>query len=80
VTVTEHQLIERECCCGHRTKAATPHGAEAPVQYGPRIAAIIVYRYAGQFLSKKRTAQALAELFGVPLSAGTVEASRRATG
>ncbi len=50
--VTEHQLIERACGCGHRTKAAAPAGAEAPVQYGPRIAAIIVYLYAGQFLSK----------------------------
>lgn len=72
VTVTEHQLIERQCCCGHRTRGAAPAGAEAPVQYGPRIAAVIVYLYIGQFLSRKRTAQALAELFGVPLSPGTV--------
>jgi hypothetical protein len=49
-----------------------PQGAEAPAQYGPRIAAIIVYLYLGQFLSKQRTAQALAELFGIPLSSGTV--------
>jgi transposase len=82
ITVTEHQLIERECRCGHRTKAAAPQGAEGPVQYGPRIAAIIVYLYAGQFLSKERTAQALAELFGVPLSSGTVAGitSRAAAG
>jgi len=54
---------------------------DAPVQYGPRIAAIIVYLYAGQFLSKKRTAQALAELFGIPLSSGTVAAlTARAAG
>jgi transposase len=72
IEVTEHQLIERQCACGHRTKPAAPQGAEARVQYGPRVAAIIVYLYIGQFLSKKRTAQALAELFGVPLSSGTV--------
>ncbi len=79
--VTEHQLIERECRCGHRTKAAAPQGAEAPVQYGPRIAAIIVYLYIGQFLSKNRTAQTLAELFGIPLSSGTVAAlTARAAG
>jgi transposase len=79
--VTEHQLIERECACGHQTKAAAPRGAEAPVCYGPRIAAVIVYLYIGQFLSKKRTAQALAELFGVPLSPGTVAAlTARAAG
>jgi hypothetical protein len=72
VMVTEHQLVERECGCGHRTKGTAPPGAEAPVQYGPRIAAIILYLYMGQFLSKERTAQALAELFGIPLSSGTV--------
>jgi transposase len=71
VTVTEHQLVERECGCGHRTKGMAPEGAEAPVQYGPRIAAVIVYLYIGQFLSKQRTAQALAELSGIPLSSGT---------
>jgi transposase len=70
--VTEHQLIGRECACGHRTKAAAPGGAGAPACYGPRIAAVIVYLYIGQFLSKTRTAQALAELFGLPLSPGTV--------
>lgn len=72
IEVTEHQLIERECECGHRTRATAPEGVDAPVQYGPRIAAVVVYLYVGQFLSKKRTAQALAELFGTPLSAGTV--------
>ncbi len=34
--------------------------------YGPRITAIIVYLYVGEFLSKKRTAAALAELFAHP--------------
>jgi transposase len=79
--VTEHRLIERECGCGHRTRATAPQGAEAPVQYGPRIAAVIVYLYAGQFLSKDRTAVALAELFGIPCSSGTVAAlTARAAG
>lgn len=81
VEVTEHRLVERECVCGRRTRGSAPDGIEAPVQYGPRIAAIIVYLYLGQFLSKKRTAQALAELFGTPLSAGTVaEVTGRAAG
>jgi transposase len=44
----------------------------APVQYGPRVTAIILYLFVGQFLSKKRTAAALAELFGTPVSEGTV--------
>ena len=80
VTVTEHQLIERECGCGQRTRGAAPEGADAPVQYGPRIAAVIIYLYIGQFLSRKRTAQALAELFGVPLSPGTAPPASQPAG
>jgi transposase len=74
VRVTEHQLIARRCECGITTCGTAPEGVTAPVQYGPRITAIILYLYAGQFLSKKRTAQALAELFGTPVSEGTVAA------
>jgi transposase len=72
VQVTEHQLIARRCVCGTTTCGTAPEGVTAPVQYGPRISAIILYLYVGQFLSKKRTAQALAELFGTPVSEGTV--------
>ena len=77
VRVTEHQLIARRCACGATTCGAAPEGVRSPVQYGPRIAAIILYLYVGQFLSKKRTAQALAELFGTPVSEGTVAAMTR---
>jgi transposase len=72
VRVTEHQLVARRCACGTTTCGTAPEGVTAPVQYGPRITAIILYLYVGQFLSKKRTAQALAELFGTPVSEGTV--------
>jgi transposase len=72
VQVTEHQLIARLCACGATTCGAAPEGVAAPAQYGPRVTAIVLYLYAGQFLSKKRTAQALAELFGTPVSDATV--------
>jgi transposase len=77
VRVTEHQLIARRCGCGTTTCGTAPEGVSGPVQYGPRITAIILYLYVGQFLSKKRTAQALAELFGTPVSEGTVAAMTR---
>lgn len=77
VRVTEHQMVSRQCACGIVTRGAAPDGVDAPVQYGPRIAAIVVYLYVGQFLSRKRTAQALAELFGTPVSAGTVASMTR---
>jgi transposase len=80
VRVTEHQLIARRCGYGTTTCGTAPQGVTAPVQYGPRITAIILYLYVGQFLSKQRTAAALAELFGTPVGEGTVWAmTRRAT-
>src|SRR4051794_12063944 len=74
VQVIEHQLIARRCRCGTTTCGTAPQGETAPVQYGPRLTAIVLYLYVGQFLSKKRTAQALAELFGTPVSDATVAA------
>jgi transposase len=62
--VTEHQMIERECACGARTKAAAPAGVTAPVQYGPRVSALAAYLWHGQFLSRDRAVQALSEMFG----------------
>lgn len=53
VRVTEHQLIARRCGCGVTTCGRAPEGVMAPVQYGPRIAAITLYLYAGQLLSNQ---------------------------
>ena len=73
--VTEHQMIEMECpCCGDRTKADAPQGAGAPVQYGPRVAALGTYLWHGQFLSRDRACAALAEMFGCAPSAGALAA------
>jgi transposase len=70
--VTEHQLISRVCSCGTVTKAQAPAGVVAPVQYGSRVAGIGVYLFHGQFLSKSRTVQSLADLFGAKIAAGTL--------
>jgi transposase len=75
--VTEHQVISRRCACGTVTAGAAPGGVSAPVQYGPRLSAAAVYLWHGQFLSRDRTCQALGELFGVPVSPGTVAAMAR---
>jgi hypothetical protein len=42
------------------------------VAYGPRLAGIGVYLLHGQFLSISRTADALRDLFGLPVAAATV--------
>lgn len=77
-TVIEHQLIERECpCCGARTKGAAPAGVAAPVQYGPRFAALGTYLWHGQFLSGDRACQALADMFGCAPSPAALAAQAR---
>jgi len=75
ICVTEHELVSRRCRCGVTTTADGPAGVNAPVQYGPRIKAVMVYLYMGQYLSKHRTAVAMSELFGTPVSDGTVSAA-----
>jgi transposase len=82
VRVVEHRLVTRRCACGALTAAAGPAGVSASVQYGPHAAAIAVYLCLGQHLPVARTAALLAELFGTPMSVGTVAAwtSRAAAG
>jgi transposase len=82
VRVVEHRLVSRRCVCGVLTCAVGPVGVTAPVQYGPHAAAIAVYLVLGQHLPVERTAGLLAELFGTPMSVGTVAAwtSRAAAG
>jgi transposase len=72
VVVTQHEIVTLACVCGHHTPAPAPAEASAPVAYGPRIAAVGIYLLHGQFLSIGRTATTVAEVFGVPVSAGTV--------
>ncbi len=80
--ITEHQMIERECpCCGERTRAEAPDGVTAPVQYGPRIAALDVYLWHGQFVSRDRACAALGEMFGcAPAPAGVSAMARKIAG
>ena len=73
--VVEHQIITRRCGCGTTTGGSAPAGAGAPVQYGPRAQAVMVYLFMGQFLSRERTARALSDLFGAPVSPATVAAA-----
>jgi transposase len=79
--VTEHQLVSRRCGCGQVTKALAPVGVSAPVVYGPRIAAVAVGLWHGQFLAKARVAEIMGTVFGAPMAQGTVAAmTTRAAG
>src|SRR3954452_13754248 len=74
VRVVEHRLVSRRCVCAVLPCAAGPVGVTAPVQYGPHAAAIAIYLVLGQHLPVERTAALLAEVFGTPMSVGTVAA------
>jgi transposase len=72
--VVEHRLLGKRCGCGAETVAAAPPGVEGVVSYGPRLRAVTVYLQFAQFCARWRTAHAVRDLFGVPISAGTVSA------
>jgi transposase len=71
--VTEHRAYACRCAaCGTQTRAAFPEGVVAPVQYGQRIAAIVLYLLHYQLLPEKRLAVLMADLFGVKLVTATI--------
>ena len=73
--VTEHRAHSCRCtACGTQTRADFPPDVQAPVQYGARIAGIVVYLLHGQFLPEKRLAALMVDLFGVQLSTATIAA------
>jgi len=76
--VTEHRAFACRCGhCGLKTRAAFPEGIAAPVQYGARIAAVVVYLLHFQFLPEKRLAQLMADLLGVSLTTATIASMSR---
>jgi transposase len=76
---TEHQMLTLRCGCGCETKAGAPDGVTAPVQYGPRLMGTGIYLWHGQFLSRDRACQALAEMFGCAPSPGALAAAAKKT-
>jgi len=54
LVVTEHRAHTCACAaCGAKTRAEFPEGVNAPVQYGARIAAFVVYLLHYQLLPKR---------------------------
>lgn len=73
LVVTEHRAHGCRCAaCGAETRAAFPEGVAAPVQYGQRIGAFVLYLLHYQLLPEKRLAELMADLFGVTLATATI--------
>ena len=73
LAVTEHRAHRCRCGrCGGETRASFPDGVTAPVQYGARITAMVVYLAHYQLLPEDRLAALLKDLFGVGLVPATI--------
>jgi transposase len=71
--VTEHRAHTCHCAaCGTQTRGVFPAGVTAPVQYGTRISAFVLYLLHYQLLPEKRLAVLMADLFGVKLATATI--------
>lgn len=70
--VVEH-VAQRRCCgCGRVSCGEFPAGIGAPTQYGPGIRALAVYLCVFQHLPYDRASQALRDIAGASVSAGTM--------
>ena len=73
LVVTEHRAHDCRCgACGEVTRGAFPAGVNAPVQYGARISAVVVYLLHVQFVPESRLASLMADLFGISLPTATL--------
>jgi transposase len=71
--VTEHHIHRARCTCGRLHRSEFPADVVAPVQYGPGVKALAVYLTQHHMLPVARTAQLLCDLYGLPISAGTIQ-------
>ena len=77
--VTEYQLHSLLCpACGATTRADLPMGVPAG-GFGPRVHAIVALCTGAYHLSKRTTQEVMADLFGIPLSLGTIANLEHAT-
>ena len=77
--VTEYQWHQLTCpACGATTRAPWPAGVPSGT-YGPRVQATVALCTGSYRLSKRTTQQAMEEVFGVPMSVGTISPLERAT-
>ena len=70
--VSEHRIVSCRCGCGTVTTATAPAGVNAPVQYGPDVAAVVVYLAVAQHIPVARVVQIVTDLLACPVSTGWV--------
>jgi len=77
--ITEYHWHQLPCSeCGETTRTPWPAGVPSGT-YGPRIQATVALCTGAYRLSKRTTQQAMDEVFGVPMSVGTISQLEHAT-
>src|SRR6266571_566927 len=77
--ITEYQWHQLVCPeCGETTRAPWPAGVPSGT-YGPRVHATVALCTGSYRLSKRTTGQVMDDVFGVPMSVGTISQSEQAT-
>jgi transposase len=75
---TEHRAEIKECPCCHQTATAPfPEEVKAPVQYGKNFRCLLAYLYDAQLGASRRIRQMCEEMFGAPVSEGTLQSARQ---
>ncbi len=73
VKVTEYQSLQKQCSCGCITRGSFPDQVRAKVSYGPVTEGLIGYMHTHQYLPHRRLTEMLQDVFGLPISEGTVD-------
>jgi len=77
--VTEYQWHQLVCAaCGAVTRASWPAGVPSGT-YGPRVQATVALCTGAYRLSKRMTQQLMEDVFGIPVSVGTISQLEQAT-
>ena len=77
--ITEYQWHQLGCsACGETTRAPWPAGVPSGT-YGPRVQATVALYTGAYRLSKRTTQHVMDEVFGVPMSVGTIGPLEQAT-
>jgi transposase len=73
----EWRLHALRCVCGHVTRAELPEGVP-PGAFGPRLQAALAYLTGVARMTKRPIQEVMEDLFGVPVSLGSVVAQQQA--
>lgn len=71
--VTEYHEIIVTCACGREHRGVFPHGVMPHVSYGPNMKAYAVGLVDGHFVSLARTAEIIADQYGIKPSDGSIQ-------